>query len=121
MNPTSKTPLPSLELEFLQEGDQGPLVAQLQSRLALFDYYSGEITGYFDDATKAALQTLQQRHHITEDGYFGPETWYAITFWIHETQFPSVKKMLYSCASWAINLLSRRYFCKHPSSCKTAH
>ena len=121
MNPAAEAPLPELELEFLQEGDQGPLVEQLQTRLALLDYYSGEITGCFDSTTKAALQNLQRQHRLVEDGYFGPETWYAITFWMHETQFPSVKKMLCNGATWTMNRLSRLHLFKQPSSCKTSH
>ena len=113
-------PLPNLELEFLQEGDRGRLVAQLQVRLALLDYYSGDITGYFDGSTKAALQTLQRQHHLIEDGYFGPETWYTITFWVYETQFPSVQKMLINGMNWLGELFFQRQRFRHPASCKAS-
>ena len=116
----SDTPLPNLELEFLQEGDRGPLVAQLQSRLALFDYYAGDITGHFDSSTKAALQALQYQHQLIEDGYFGPETWYAITFWMYETQFHSVQQMWDNCMTWIKEIVFQRQRFRHPASFKTS-
>ena len=71
-----------LVLESLYEGDRGPAVAQLQAKLAELNLYTGTITGQFDSQTKQALQALQGQYGLSEEaGYFGPKTWYALTFW----------------------------------------
>ena len=75
-------------LETLQEGDRGPAVAQLQTQLANLSFYAGAVTGQFDAATKQALEIFQREYELTETGYFGPQTWYALSFWSQETEMP---------------------------------
>ena len=78
-----------LPLEPLREGDHGPAVAQLQARLAELNAYSSQITGLFDVATKQALYDFQTEYGLVEEaGFFGPQTWYALTFWSRETELP---------------------------------
>ncbi|MBE9030640.1 peptidoglycan-binding protein [filamentous cyanobacterium LEGE 11480] len=81
----------NLDLALLREGDRGSNVAQLQARLAALDLYQGEITGYFDSATRQSLESFQRTYELDEYGCFGTETWYAMTFWSQETAFPSIK------------------------------
>ena len=76
-----------LEIESLYEGDHGPAVAQLQTKLAELNLYTSDITGQFDTQTKQALQAFQCQYGLTEEaGYFGIQTWYALTFWSQETK-----------------------------------
>ncbi len=80
-----------LPLETLYEGDRGPAVAQLQTRLTELNFYRSEITSLFDAATKQAVHAFQAEYGLAEEaGFFGPKTWYAITFWSQETGLPSV-------------------------------
>ncbi|MGB3788744.1 MAG: peptidoglycan-binding protein [Phormidesmis sp.] len=83
---TTKMPAAELPLEPLYEGDRGPAVAQLQTRLTELNFYGSEITNLFDAATKQAVRAFQAEYGLTEEaGFFGPKTWYAITFWSKET------------------------------------
>lgn len=75
-------------LETLREGDRGPSVARLQSKLSHLNFYAGAVTGQFDEATKQALEIFQREYELTETGYFGPQTWYALSFWSQETEVP---------------------------------
>lgn len=78
-----------LPLETLYEGDRGPAIAQLQTRLTELSFYKGEITSLFDAATKQAVYAFQSEYGVTEEaGFFGPKTWYALTFWSKETKLP---------------------------------
>ena len=77
-----------LEPEELELGDCGLNVAHLQTKLTFFNYYQGEITGQFDLLTKQALQKFQTDNELSENGYFGVETWYSMTFWKAEEHFP---------------------------------
>ncbi|MEM9266656.1 MAG: peptidoglycan-binding domain-containing protein [Cyanobacteria bacterium P01_F01_bin.13] len=96
-----------LPLELLQLGDSGPAVAQLQAKLTFFDYYQGEINGQFEQLTQAALRRFQQENELIEDGYFGPETWYCITFWKREEKFPSLQGIISKVTAKMQHLLSR--------------
>ncbi len=88
---TVKTFAAELPLETLYEGDRGPAVAQLQTRLTELNFYCSEITDLFDAATKQAVHAFQAEYGLTEEaGFFGPKTWYAITFWSQETGLSSV-------------------------------
>ena len=65
----------------LVEGDHGPLVTQLQAKLADLDLYDREPTGCFDALTRRALRKIQRRYGLAETGCFDVATWYALTFW----------------------------------------
>jgi len=85
--PVAELPLEPLPLETLYEGDRGPAIAQLQSRLTELNFYASEITSLFDAATKQAVYDFQSEYGVTEEaGFFGPKTWYALTFWSKETE-----------------------------------
>ena len=82
-----------LDPDPLQLNDQGPAVVQLQLALTALEYYASEVNGNFDDATQQALITFQHHHQLSEEGFFGPETWYAMTFWVNEEQVPTGKQL----------------------------
>ncbi|MEM6599310.1 MAG: peptidoglycan-binding domain-containing protein [Cyanobacteria bacterium P01_C01_bin.69] len=85
----SPSVLPPLELETLREGDQGSSVVQLQAQLSSLEFYQGELSGEFDISTKQALEAFQTHYGVTNElGIFGPQTWYALTFWSQETDWP---------------------------------
>lgn len=53
----------------------GDDVAVLQSILKARGYYSGKITGKFDDATEEAVEAFQLAKGLVVDGVVGPKTW----------------------------------------------
>lgn len=61
-------------INLLKIGDHGPQVKSVQTLLWAQDYYHGEITGDYDDATQRAVRTFQREKNITADGEFGGET-----------------------------------------------
>lgn len=52
----------------LRVGMSGPEVFELQSRLTQTGYYSGPITGYFGNMTRAAVQRFQRAHGLPVTG-----------------------------------------------------
>ena len=50
------------------------VVASLQTALTTYGYYSGSITGQYDQATQEAVKKLQTDLGVTPDGKLGPET-----------------------------------------------
>ncbi len=52
----------------LEYGDKGEPVKQLQTRLQALGYFSGEITGTFNSATRTALKAFQKKMGISNDG-----------------------------------------------------
>ena len=61
----------------LVEGDTGPAVQTLQTRL---NVWGAKLTvdGNFGAATLAAVKAFQAAHHLTVDGVVGPQTWAAL-------------------------------------------
>ena len=61
----------------LVEGDTGPAVQTLQTRL---NVWGAKLTvdGSFGPATLAAVKAFQAAHHLTVDGVVGPQTWAAL-------------------------------------------
>lgn len=57
-----------------QLGESGPLVTELQRRLADLGFYSGPITGYFGELTQSAVIRFQQENQLVADGLVGPST-----------------------------------------------
>lgn len=70
------TTIPATHL--LQEGDHGPAVSALQSRLAQLGYWVGTTDGYFGDSTQQAVYALQKAAGISADGTVGPQTTAAL-------------------------------------------
>lgn len=58
----------------LKPGATGDNVRRLQTRLKKLKYYSGEITGKYDSATKIAVQTFQRKKGLYADGIVTKET-----------------------------------------------
>lgn len=52
----------------LLSGSSGSQVRRLQQRLREFGFYKGEINGYFDEDTEAAVRAFQKDRGLAEDG-----------------------------------------------------
>jgi peptidoglycan hydrolase-like protein with peptidoglycan-binding domain len=50
------------------------IVMEIQTALAQYGYYTGEIDGVYGPETTAAVEQLQEDLGVTVDGRFGPET-----------------------------------------------
>jgi len=59
----------------LSAGSTGESVSQLQATLKLLGFYSGEITGIYDQPTTSAVAEFQAAAGIFADGVAGPSTW----------------------------------------------
>jgi peptidoglycan hydrolase-like protein with peptidoglycan-binding domain len=62
----------------LQPGSQGDAVIELQSVLILLGYYSGPLSGVYQDNTRTAVQQFQADAGINPDGIVGPATWNSL-------------------------------------------
>ncbi|EKQ68170.1 putative peptidoglycan-binding domain-containing protein [Leptolyngbyaceae cyanobacterium JSC-12] len=79
-----KTPTKApLEAEFskpvakplLKTGSQGTEVTELQALLKLLGYYTGRVTGIYDEGTASAVANFQKAASLSVDGIVGAETW----------------------------------------------
>lgn len=61
----------------LSEGDTGPAVTTLQTRLNVWGA-TLTVDGDFGAATLAAVKAFQAAHNLTVDGVVGPQTWSAL-------------------------------------------
>ncbi|MCC6158799.1 MAG: L,D-transpeptidase family protein [Deltaproteobacteria bacterium] len=66
-----KLPAPASKV---QKGSSGDLVKAVQERLEMTGFYTGPITGTFDDTTKEALVQYQATHQLPTDGVVGKGT-----------------------------------------------
>ena len=62
----------------LEEGDNGPEVAEVQSRLSACGYKVGSVDGDFGAATTAAVKAFQRAQGLDADGVIGPATYRAL-------------------------------------------
>lgn len=62
----------------LTPGSQGEAVIELQSVLTLLGYYSGPLSGVYQNSTQAAVQQFQTDAGISPDGIVGPATWSSL-------------------------------------------
>ncbi len=73
------TPAPPMETiaftKRLAKGATGEKVEQLQERLFELGYYLGDITGIYDNETKAAIVEFQKNNSLGADGVTGEKTW----------------------------------------------
>lgn len=74
--PTAPPPPLPTQLPTLQPGDRGPAVLALQTFLlrSYPSYARFTATGFFGDATKAAVEEFQRRSGLTPDGVVGRRT-----------------------------------------------
>ena len=61
------------EYKTLRKGDRGDEVVQMQDSLQQLGYLA-TVTGYYDDATVAAVRSFQSRNGLSVDGSAGQET-----------------------------------------------
>ncbi|MBP2653811.1 MAG: spore cortex-lytic enzyme [Firmicutes bacterium] len=66
------------EANALEEGDKGPEVAEVQSRLISCGYRVGSVDGDFGGATTAAVKEFQKAQGLDADGIIGPATYRAL-------------------------------------------
>ncbi|MBR4457936.1 MAG: peptidoglycan-binding protein [Clostridia bacterium] len=62
----------------LQMGNSGSAVLALQQGLRALGFYTGELTGRFDAATRSAVVEFQRSKGLTRDGIAGPKTLSAL-------------------------------------------
>lgn len=72
--PKSYTPSTPGTYGYLQVGSSGAAVKKLQQRLKDLGYYSGTVSGTYDDATKDAVKAFQERNGEWVDGVAGEDT-----------------------------------------------
>jgi peptidoglycan hydrolase-like protein with peptidoglycan-binding domain len=58
----------------VKKGDKSDDVKKVQQRLADLGYFSGSISGKFDDATETALKAFQKKNKLSQDGVCGAQT-----------------------------------------------
>jgi lipoprotein-anchoring transpeptidase ErfK/SrfK len=76
-----------IEAERLGYGDSGADVTCLQNALIENGYFSGPVTGQFDQATFAAAEKLQTDRGLFVDGIVGRESAISLGIWPDEQMF----------------------------------
>lgn len=64
---------------FAQLNDSSSQVSEVQQQLSQLGYYTGSVTGVFDDATQAAVISFQRSRGLAADGIVGNATMSALT------------------------------------------
>ncbi|MCW6036034.1 peptidoglycan-binding protein [Spirulina subsalsa FACHB-351] len=59
----------------LRMGSQGETVRELQAALRLLGYYSGDVTGIYDEQTVIAVSLFQRARNLPVNGIMGEESW----------------------------------------------
>jgi GH25 family lysozyme M1 (1,4-beta-N-acetylmuramidase) len=72
----------------LVEGDTGPAVQTLQTRLNVWGAHL-TVDGNFGPETLAAVKAFQTEHRLTVDGIVGPQTWAALNQKPGELPYPA--------------------------------
>ncbi len=70
----SPTPTVQPPTKTLRPGDKDEEVMLLQQRLKDLGYYTGNITGVYNDATTEAVKAFQKKSSLEQDGVLGPIT-----------------------------------------------
>ncbi|MCR6110788.1 peptidoglycan-binding protein [Bacillus sp. A301a_S52] len=65
-------------LQVLKLGDNGRIVAYLQSKLETLGYYNGPVDGQFEELTNKAVKNFQDDYGLHVDGLAGPKTYGAL-------------------------------------------
>lgn len=63
----------------LKLGSRGPMVGDLQAKLAVLGIYRSTIDGHFGPKTQAAVKNFQAFKGLGVDGVVGPQTWFALS------------------------------------------
>jgi hypothetical protein len=71
----------------LRHGESGASVACLQQALLDAGYYTGAVSGSFDQATFAAVEKMQADRNLFVDGVVGRETAISLAIWPDEESF----------------------------------
>ena len=74
-SPTIARQAVAQSLPTLSAGDTSDRVSQLQATLTLLGFYTGEISGIYDQNTVDAVIRFQTAAGIAADGVAGPSTW----------------------------------------------
>lgn len=64
-------------------------VRLVQQRLKAWGYYSGPVTGYYGELTKAAVIKFQKKHGLNAEGYLGPLTLEKIGIYVSSSSSSS--------------------------------
>lgn len=75
---STPTPPPSEACPLLRQGNTGPDVRDLQTRLRNFGFDPGPIDGIFGPTTHAAVIAFQRSRGLVPDGLVGVLTWTAL-------------------------------------------
>lgn len=67
-----------LSAAVLRQGATGGEVKEVQRRLKLWGYYSGQVDGVFGAGTKRAVIAFQKKNGLTADGVVGKSTYKAL-------------------------------------------
>lgn len=76
--PTGTTPPPATACPLLRQGNTGPEVRDLQTRLRNMGFDPGPIDGIFGPTTHAAVIAFQRSRGLVPDGLVGVLTWTAL-------------------------------------------
>ncbi|HEX4981233.1 MAG TPA: L,D-transpeptidase family protein [Ilumatobacteraceae bacterium] len=68
----------------LRHGESGESVSCLQGALAAAGYYTGTVSGQFDQATYDAVKKVQEERNLYVDGVVGRETALSLEIWPEE-------------------------------------
>lgn len=69
---------PVVQTAVLKQGASGGEVKEVQRRLKMWGYYSGEVDGIYGSATTEAVRYFQQKNGLTADGIAGKKTFEAL-------------------------------------------
>lgn len=62
----------------IRKGNTGDLVTEVQQQLKQLGYYTGSITGTYDNATLTAVKSFQKKNSLSADGACGAKTQEAL-------------------------------------------
>lgn len=98
-NPSNPSPQTSATLpgrlcdyrrEIISIGCRGEWIKQLQQRLKDLNYFSGNTTGYFGEATRNAVVRFQQNNRLPVTGSVDSRTWVAMNRQMISTPTPPI-------------------------------